>query len=44
MSLAENEAWKNSTPNCFTRCAGTVIMNRSASVGMVYVAGEQGVL
>src|SRR5436309_4248390 len=26
MSLAEKEAWKNSTPNCFTRCAGTVII------------------
>src|SRR5262245_64463438 len=28
MSLAENDAWKNSTPNCFTRCAGTVIIGR----------------
>jgi hypothetical protein len=24
--LAEKEAWKNSTPNCFSRCAGTLIM------------------
>src|SRR5262245_43278734 len=27
MSFAEKEAWKNSTPNCFTRCAGTVIIS-----------------
>src|SRR5262249_33473126 len=33
MSFADSEAWKNSTPNCFTRCAGTVIMNPSASWG-----------
>src|SRR5262245_58340704 len=40
MSLAENDAWKNSTPNCFTRCAGTVIMNPSASWGKVWPAGR----
>src|SRR5512144_2271874 len=34
MSLAEKEAWKNSTPNCFTRCAGTVIMNPSDCLAM----------
>src|SRR5215470_19248795 len=40
MSLAENDAWKNSTPNCFTRCAGTVIISRSASVGTFLQPGK----
>src|SRR5262249_49305412 len=41
MSFAENDAWKNSTPNCFTLCAGTVIMNPSASWGKLSPAGTQ---
>src|SRR4026207_177913 len=40
MSLAENDAWKNSTPNCFTRCAGTVIIGRVRLRGDGF--GEQG--